>query len=111
MQIIKQEKIGYLKSKFNLMQGVLTLTPTQLILEAHKTGVGGFGLLGAFLKHKVEKKDYGFSLTFNNLKTISRGQHGLQKNILEITDYNNHQYRMVVQNYSDWESEIKRLKG
>ena len=55
-KIIKQENIGYLKTKVMLMQGVLTLSETHLKLEARRTGVSGFGILGFLLKKKVESE-------------------------------------------------------
>jgi len=111
MEIIKQERIGYLKSKLNLMQGELILTPHELILKAHKTGVGGFGILGAILKHQVEKKDQGVTIPLNEIKAITQGKHGVQKNILEVTDSKDQQYRIMVKSYTDWEKEIKRLSN
>ena len=107
-EILKKEKIGYLQSKFNLMQGTLYLTPTKLILDAHKTGVSGLGILGAILKRKVEKKKFGFSLHFKEIKSVSQGKHGLQKNVLEITDEFQERYNIIVKDYADWENEIKQ---
>lgn len=106
--ITKQEQIGYLKSKLNMLQGNLYLTPSRLVLDAHKTGVGGFGLLGAILKHKVEKKGYGFNLELNQIKSISQGKHGVQKNVLEITDSSNNIYRIIVKDYDEWENELSK---
>lgn len=106
--IQKSEKVGYFKSKFNLLQGTLNLTPDRLILEAHKTGVGGFGALGFLLKMKVEKKNFGFNLRFEEIITIKQGKQGVQRNILEITDNQDTTYRILVNNYQEWESELKQ---
>ncbi|MBC2845426.1 GRAM domain-containing protein [Winogradskyella flava] len=109
-EILKKEKIGYLKSKLNLLRGTLYLTPNRLILNAHKTGVSGFGILGIFLKRQVEKKNFGFNLEFNDIRKISQGKHGVQKNILEITTKQNEIFRIIVKKYEDWESDlIKRI--
>ena len=105
--IIKEEKIGYLKSKMNLLQGNLYLTPKRLVLDAHKTGVGGFGLLGAILKKKVEEKSFGFNLELSEIKQVAQGKHGVQKNVLEITDSNDETYRIIVKNYQEWEDQLK----
>ena len=105
-EIIKKEKVGYLQSKLNLMQGTLYLTSTKLILEAHKTGVGGLGILGAILKRKVESKIFGFNLNFKEIKSVSQGKHGAQKNVLEITNDLEERYRIIVKNYTDWENEL-----
>jgi len=108
--ILKEEKVGYLKSKMNLMQGTLYLTPNRLVLDAHKTGVGGFGMLGALLKKQVENKSFGFNLEFKDIKQIAQGKHGLQKNVLEITDKHNETYRIMVKNYEEWESELNQKR-
>ena len=100
--ITKQEDIGYLKSKVNMLQGTLYLTPKRLVLHAHKTGVGGFGLLGAILKRKVEEQNYGFNLELKEIKNVTQGKHGVQKNVLEITDLDNNQYRILVKDYNEW---------
>jgi hypothetical protein len=105
--IIKEEKIGYLKSKVNLLQGNLYLTPKRIVLDAHKTGVGGFGLLGAILKKKVEEKSFGFNLELGEIKHIAQGKHGVQKNVLEITGSNDETYRIIVKDYQEWEDQLK----
>ncbi len=104
-KILKEEKIGYLKSKLNLMQGTLYLTPTKLILEANKTGVSGLGLLGNLLKKRVEKKNIIFSLEFNAIKNVRQGKHGLQKNVLILTG--DIDYKVIVKDYEEWQNELK----
>jgi hypothetical protein len=105
--VIKQENIGYLKLKINLQQGTLTLTNSAVALDAHKTGVSGLGLLGAFLKKKVEKNNTVFNLAFADIKTVAQGKHGMQKNVLEITDQQNNTHRIIVKDYADWESVLR----
>lgn len=107
--IIKEEKVGYLKTKINLMQGTLYLTHKRVVLDAHKTGVGGMGLLGAFLKKKVEEKSFGFNLEFNQLGKIEQGTHG-RNPVLEITDNNNNTYRIMVKDFSEWENAINQKR-
>lgn len=105
--ILKEEKVGYLKSKMNLLQGHLYLTSKRLVLEAHKTTVGG-GILGAILKKKVEKKDYGFNLEFKDIKNFEQGKQGLNKNILEVNTSQGETYRIVVKKYNDWQEELNK---
>lgn len=107
-EILKEEKIGYLKSKLNLMQGTLYLTTNRLVLDAHKAGVGGFGILGSLLKKNVEKKSFGFNLEFKDIKNVAQGKHGVQKNILEITDNQNETFRIMVKDYQEWENELNQ---
>lgn len=105
---IKEEKVGYLKSKFAMLNGKLYITNERLILISNKTTVGG-GLLGLFLKKKIEQKKYGFNILLSEIASIIQGRHGLQKNVLEINDSNNNnQYRILVKNYSDWETLISK---
>jgi hypothetical protein len=106
--IQKEEAIGYLKSALNLQHGKFTLTPKRLHLEAHKTTVGGGGLLGAFLKKKVEAEQEIFNLEFSNIGSIAQGKHGVEKNVLEITDKQNNKHRIIVKNYTEWETLIKQ---
>ncbi len=107
--ILKEEKVGYLKSKLNLMQGKLYQTPKRIVLTAHKTGAGGMGLLGGLLKKKVEKKNDIFNLEYKDIKDISRGKHGAEKNVLEITDSQGDTYRITVKDYSEWENELNKM--
>ncbi len=108
--IEKEEKVGYLKSSMNLLQGTLYLTPNRILLNAHKTGVGGFGILGSILKRKVESTNYGFDLTFEEIKAINRGKHGIQKNVLEITSNDDITYRIMVKNFDEWSDAINTKK-
>lgn len=106
--ILKEEMVSYLKSGINLLNGNLYLTPERLILNAHKIGVGGFGLLGAVLNQKVKKKRYGFNLKFSEITKIEQGKHGLQNNVLKVTDRQNNTYRIMVKNYHEWEKELSK---
>ncbi len=106
--ILKEEKVGYLKSKLNLMQGTLYLTSNRLVLDAHKTGVGGLGILGSILKRQVEQKSIGFNLEFKDIKEITQGKHGVQENVLEITDKQNDTYRIIVKEYQEWANELNQ---
>jgi hypothetical protein len=106
--IEKEEKVGYLKSKINMLQGVLYMTSNRLVLDAHKTGVGGFGILGFLLKKQVEKKNFGFNLKFGDIERITQGKHGATKNVLEITNKQDETYRIIVKNYQEWESELNQ---
>lgn len=102
----KEEQIGYLKSALNLMQGTLTLDNDKLILDAHKTGVGGMGLIGSLLKKKVESKSFGFETQLTEIKSVEQGKHGVEKNVLEITLSSGEQYKVIVKDFNDWKSAI-----
>lgn len=106
-KIIKEEKVGYLKSKVMLMQGTLTLTETHLKLEAHKTGVSGFGVLGSLLKRKVESETFGFNVPLSDITSVTQGKHGVNKNVLEIELIDQIEYRILVDDYSKWSLLLK----
>lgn len=107
--ILKEEQIMFLKSSVNALQGRIKLTSTQLIIEAHKTTVGG-GLLGAFLKKKVEEKNYGAILELNDIAEVRRGKHGANKNVLEVIDKTETIYRIIVKDYDAWEIAIQNVR-
>jgi len=107
--IIKEEKVGQLMSKLNLIPGTLYLTHHRLVLNAHKTGTSGLGILGVIIKKQVENKKFGFNLEFKDIKRIAQSKYGLQKNIMEITDTDNKTYRIFVKNYQVWESEFETI--
>ncbi|MCR9173226.1 MAG: hypothetical protein NXI10_12065 [bacterium] len=108
-EVLKEEKIMFLKSSVNALQGNLQLTSSKLVIEAHKTTVGG-GILGAFLKKKVEEKDHGTTLNLKDISEIRRGKHGVNKNVLEVVDQSENVYRLVVKNYDSWQEAIQNAR-
>ncbi|MEP0357430.1 hypothetical protein [Paraglaciecola sp.] len=61
-----------------------------------------------FYTQKAEEKSFGFNLKLGEIKRISQGKHGVQKIVLEITDSNNETYRVIVKDYQEWESQLKK---
>lgn len=106
-KVIKEEKVGYLKSKVNMLQGVIRLTEDDFQLQANKTGVGGFGLLGSLLKRKVESKNYGFSVPLAEIQDVKQGKHGVNNNVLEVLLKNGELHRILVKNYQEWADALK----
>lgn len=106
-KVLKEEFVGYLKSKINLQKGKLTMTDETISLSAHKTGLAAVGILEIFVKRMLEKKKTIFDLTFKNIQSVKQGKHGIETNVLEITDNSNVTYRIVVENYQDWEDAIR----
>lgn len=109
-EVIKEENVLHLKSKINALQGTLYLTPKRLVLESHKTTVGG-GVLGILLKSRVEKKNHGFEFELSDITQLMQGKHGLQKNVLEVSSNKGEKFRVVVKNYQEWEEAINKLKN
>jgi hypothetical protein len=105
--VLKKEDVGYLKSALNMQQGTLVLTPSKLFLKAHKTAVGNFGLIGLLLKKNVEKDNTIFDLDYKDIRSINRGKHGVQTNVLEIND-GSATYRIIVKNYQEWDDALKQ---
>lgn len=107
----KTESILYLKSAVMAMPGQLSLNGKILELDAHKQGVGGFGLLGALLKRKVESTNHGFSWSVEDIASVTQGKHGVQKNILEVNHHDGRQFRIQVSNFEEWKNAIEAAKG
>lgn len=106
----KKESVLYLKSAMMAMPGRLSLSGKTLELDAHKQGVGGFGLLGAFLKRKVESTNHGFSWPVEEIASINQGKHGAQKNILEVNHQDGRQFRIQVSSFNEWKNAIENCK-
>ncbi len=104
--IRKEEKVGYLKTKLNLKQGVLYLTSKRIVLEIDKGIFSAFGLVGVLLGTVFGKKVKEFDIELKNITHIVEGKHGFARNVLEITDSDNKTYRLMVKNYNDWEKEL-----
>ena len=102
IKMIKEERVGYLKSKMMLMQGVLQLSEGRIKLEAHKTGVSGFGILGAIMKRKVESEEFGFNVPLSDITSVTQGKHGVNKNVLVIELIGRIEYRLLVKDYTEW---------
>jgi len=64
-------------------------------------------ILGLFLKSKVEKSNNIFELAYADIQSVTQESHGVQKNVLVITDKQNAIHRMIVKNYKEWEEAIK----
>lgn len=101
-KIIKEERIGYLKSKMMMMQGVLQLSEGRIKLEAHKTGVAGFGIIGSIIKRKVESEIFGFNVPLSDITSVTQGKHGVNKNVLVIQLIDKIEYRILVKDYTEW---------
>lgn len=108
-KIIKTDKVGYLYTKIQLMNGHLTLTSTRLELRAKKAVVGGFGLLGAIIGSAVQKKTYGFDLEFGQIKKIEIGKFRRIKT-LDVTD-NQHKIYRITMTQSQLEGWLQALEN
>lgn len=106
----KTESVLYLKSALMAMPGKLTLSNQTLELEAHKQGAGGMGLLGSLLKRKVEAENHGFKWPVSEITEITQGKHGVQKNILEVRNAKNEQFRIQVKDFEEWKLALEQSK-
>lgn len=106
---LKSEKVSYLKTKLQLLNGELFLTEDRLILVSNKTTIAS-GFIGRWIKRKIESKKYGFDLKLSDITDVNQGKHGIQKNVLEITDKTGNTYRIIVKNYDLWELSINTYK-
>ncbi len=108
---MEEKNVLFLKSKINALPGFLILQADVLKLTAHKQTINLGGLLGAFLKKKVEEKDQGFEWNVNDIVSISKGKHGVQSNVLELKHKNGEEFRILVKNYDVWHSAILEKKA
>lgn len=106
MEKIKEEMVGYLPKSYKLLEGKLTLFSTHIALDSNQYS-GGLSLLKAIFNRDTEKDNPSFTLQFSDIKAITQGKHGLQKNVLEIHDQNGKVYRLVVRSYAEWEDIIR----
>lgn len=104
----KTENVTYLKSSVMAMPGKLSLKNDTLELEAHKQGVGGMGLLGSLLKRKVESVNHGFKWPVSEITEITQGKHGVQKNVLEVSNSKGEKFRMIVGDFEAWKSLLEK---
>ena len=102
--ILKLETVTYLKSRVDLHEATLIMTPEKILLRANKAN----SLLNSFFRKEKEKAITVFELNYKKIDRVSQGRHGVQKNLLEITDKQNYTHRILVKNYHEWENAIKQ---
>ena len=103
--ISKNEHVMYLKTKMNGMNGNLYLTPTRVALVA-KSFYQPKGFLEKFIAKKMNKEgkeEMVFNLPISEIKEIKQGKHGINKNVLEITDPSGSVFRLTVKKFAEWE--------
>ena len=100
----RDDNVLFLKSKFSAHTAILTLIDSKLNLEVEDSGIMRRGLIVflPFLRSKLEIRSVVFDLGFSDIKSIAQGSHGLNKNVLEVTDKQNNVYCKVVKSYDDW---------
>lgn len=47
----------------------------------------------------------------NEIKTIAKGKHGFQDNVLELTNIHDETYRILVKNFDEWNTAILSKKS
>lgn len=102
--VVKQEYVGYIKSRFQLWNGMLYLTSDRLIMEASPVAESETAL--ALFNRSKEKKEIKFDIARGDIQKIEKGRHGLNRNVLEITDLTGQVWKFIVKNYEEWESEL-----
>ena len=108
--IVKREDdVLYLQSKLAGYEAVLALTSSKLKLVADDSGALNRGLYQflPFLKDKPQKTKVVFDLDTASIKNVVQGKQGFNNNVLEITDVQNNQYRIVVKSYEQWAELLK----
>lgn len=106
-EIVKEESVGYLKSKVNLEQGVLFLTSDRISLKSRKAAAPSQTPVDSAIKKDALKETTVFDLDIDKIQSISNGKHEQKGDVLEITDEHNVTHRIVVKNYKEWRDAIK----
>lgn len=107
METLKEEKVLYLKSPLNGREAELVMTDKGITLKCEDSGIlrRGFVLqLRPFFPsvNKYLKMVTVFSLPYAAIASAKQGKHGLQKNLLEISDKDGNTYKIVVNKLQEW---------
>lgn len=102
METVKTENVGYLKSAINLQTGVLKLENKQLSLSAKRATLYGFGLIGLLLQKWLAKENEVFNMPLSDINSVEPATHGINKNVIKITDKRGIDYKLIVKNKEEW---------
>jgi len=108
--IVKEESVGYLKSRFKLQQGHIRLTPKTFALHVDQFGIGGTGTMGGVMKKRIQEKDNGFHCALSDISQITHGKNGFNKEVLELHLSNGKKHRITVKSVAEWRTAISEQK-
>jgi hypothetical protein len=106
--ILKEEAVGYLKSRIDLEEATLLMTSTRVMLKVNYRRRPVFSFLRNILGTR-KRKEYIFNLQSLEIQSITRKKYGVLNNILEITDMHKNSFRIIVNNYQEWEDALNHI--
>lgn len=106
-EIVKEESVGYLKTKVNLQQGVLFLTSDRISLKSRKSGSKNQTAPESQVKDKTQNEATVFDLDIDKIRSVNNGKQEMKNDVLEITDEHNVTHRILVKNSQEWLDAIK----
>jgi hypothetical protein len=105
--IVKEESVGYLKTKVNLQQGVLFLTSNRISLKSRKSRAKKQSVSEDQVKNKTQNEATFFDLDIDKIQSVHNGKQEMKNDVLEITDEHNITHRILVKNSQEWLDVIK----
>lgn len=107
--VLKECKGLLIKSKVNVLDSKIFLTPNRFVVKSvSRNKAALFGLIGAIIV-AIKGKKYPvlqLNLELKDIDEAKQGKFGLNKHVLEITTKNSESYRIVVDNYPDWQKAL-----
>lgn len=99
---LQTEKVIWLKGKIMGYQATLNLYHHGIEMTTPPTFLRMLGLIGLLFASFSKGKEV-FSLSFAQIAKMEQGKHGINTNILELTDKEGQTYRIAVKDYSHWD--------
>lgn len=106
-EIVKEESVGYLKTKVNLQQGILFLTSDRISLKSRKSAAKNQKEPESKIKNETKKEATVFDLDIDKIQSVHNGEREMKNDVLEITDEHNVTHRILVKNSQEWLDAIK----
>ena len=103
--IIKNESALWMKSKLNAQPGRLYLTNNRIVYVKNANPFAGLLIL---LLIKSTRNKILYDIELGTIKDISRESFGANKNIMAITHGSDQTVKFSVNNFENWESDIKK---
>ena len=100
-KVVRGDTASYVKGKLNVASGKLTLTDRRLVFEQSSVIASAFGLLGALVLAPLLPRKVVMDLPLGQVASFSRGQYGLNKNVVMITARDGKEYRFAAK-FESW---------
>lgn len=98
-KIVMEGLANRVKGTFNVQNGRGILTDRRFIYSRHK--LSKIITIGALVN--LTQGDYEFDVPVPDIKSVSRGKHGLSSNVLVVETKGGDSYKFGVAKYLEWE--------